>query len=198
MFSKTLAPSVALVALLTGAAQASPKPDGTWFEISGVDPIPITTPGDFAAPLATILANSDKIAAAAGTAELLSVEAAFVHALASDAISTDSAVTVFVTNVASTPIVQVSAVGGTDVVTLATGTVGSVTTIAGHAFTAAVQNAATNQQGGGSGNGNGGGNGTGNETNNNGAVLDKVASKGVLVGAASVIAAVAFGALSVL
>ncbi|KAI0829060.1 hypothetical protein BC628DRAFT_1194169 [Trametes gibbosa] len=85
-----------------------------------------------------IQVNSEAVASAVGTATMLDLEASFVMAEAMTVVQpTETQLSVFMADVAGTPIVEVSSIGGPGI-TLATGTASGIpTTFAGHLFTAA-------------------------------------------------------------
>ncbi|KAI0756103.1 hypothetical protein C8Q80DRAFT_1115729 [Daedaleopsis nitida] len=110
--------------------------------------LPIPTQLGFPGPSTTVTLSdavsfvnekSADIASMVGTPALMGIEATLGLMQASIAIDTATSVlTAFITDVSSTPVVQVSSIGG-DAITLATGTVGDTTTFAGQVFTAAPQ-----------------------------------------------------------
>ncbi|KAL1950960.1 hypothetical protein VTO73DRAFT_109 [Trametes versicolor] len=124
--------------------------------------------------LTAIQANSQAAASAVGTGAILEVEASLVMAQAMTAISpTETQLSLFMADVAGTPIVQVSSIGG-PAITLATGTAASAfpTSFAGHVFTAAPKT--------------------------NHAVTDMKFPKALVAGALTMIGSIAVGAIAVL
>ncbi|CDO77262.1 hypothetical protein BN946_scf184753.g12 [Trametes cinnabarina] len=176
--------SLVVLALFALCAQAAPtKRDGV-IQVPGFPPyIGINDPGlpsgvtttvSPESALAVIQANTTSVALAIGTEGLLNAEAAFVKQQAQNAIpSTATQLTVFLENVAGTPVVEVSSVGGA-AITLATGTAsgGFVTNFAGYTFTAAPKS--------------------------NFATTDLRVPRTLVVGALTIMGSVAVGALAVL
>ncbi|KAH9854410.1 hypothetical protein C2E23DRAFT_867448 [Lenzites betulinus] len=120
--------SFALLAVLALGVQAAPaKRDDTAGATNTPDVV-----------ISFIQANSQSIASAIGTGTILELEASFVMAEAMTVVQpTETQLSVFMADVAGTPIVEVSSIGG-EAITLATGTAsGFPTTFAGHLFTAA-------------------------------------------------------------
>ncbi|KAI0640267.1 hypothetical protein C8Q77DRAFT_1153141 [Trametes polyzona] len=76
-----------------------------------------------------------------GTQSLLKAEATLAAAEAEEAIGTATQLSAVVTTINSMPVVEVSSIGGNQVITIATGTAGATTIFGGEVFTA-VPNAA--------------------------------------------------------
>ncbi|KAI8980573.1 hypothetical protein BD414DRAFT_538213 [Trametes punicea] len=135
-------------ALLVLGAQAAPaKRDSASFPVLSVTGFgSVTLSGLPTAPtslspdqgISFVQANSQALASAVGTATVLDLEAAYVMAqVATQIAPTETQLTVFMADVAGTPVVEVSSIGG-PAITIATGTAGgTVTSFAGHVFTAA-------------------------------------------------------------
>ncbi|KAI0714629.1 hypothetical protein C8Q76DRAFT_840776 [Earliella scabrosa] len=112
--------------------------------------LPIPTELGFPGPSTTVTLSdavsfinekSGDVASMVGTPTLQGIQATLGLLQASNVIGPASAtdLTAFITDVNSTPVVQVSSIDG-PAITLATGTVGDVTTFAGQVFTIAPQN----------------------------------------------------------
>ncbi|KAI0778999.1 hypothetical protein BD413DRAFT_609526 [Trametes elegans] len=126
-------------------AQAAPAKRDADVAVPGVGTIklPGIDDGSNVSPeqaISILQANSQALSntTALGTATFMQAEAAFVMEQVATAIpATETQLSYFIVNVATTPVVQVSSIGGS-AITLATGTAeGTLTSFAGHTFTAA-------------------------------------------------------------
>ncbi|KAI0779015.1 hypothetical protein BD413DRAFT_676368 [Trametes elegans] len=106
-------------------------PNGTPFAIPTNSRIPVSVAASW------VDANSALFASAFGTPSLLGYEASVAYIEAQGAVGTATQLTVVEATINSTPVVEVSSIGGKQAITIATGTAGATTIFGGEVFTAA-------------------------------------------------------------